>query len=561
MSQVPSLNSLIESFDILGLNANETLQRIGGIQKQFNVSTAAQTDAIRRQGELAAQARLAADQITMSLAQANAEDQARFGTNPDAASYVLGELNRQYREGQQEVVESAATLQQKMQTGFSDDPIGWIVQQFTLPREVNAHNAKVAQVGVVEETITKLQQQTISAIAANAARTATTNTTLSALEADKLRVEAEINASKAEQEAAKVNLHVNTVQHSINQGQFQAAIGLNKAATEAEQLDISKRHLQMENERLGLARDREQRERAEEARKVETWEKLKANDAAMQAALDRATEAHGMVKITVEQFKTMTGPMRDELQRAMTDPDVQRGRLAATPSLAIAATEKLNSPLTAEQRVVKGALVDMAAKIIAADRLWTTRKPAEQQRILDEAIKIQTNLELKNIPNEGSIFSPPPLNVVGKIEGVARLPFWQLNFSKQAENEYVSTNAQQIFNAAVTTVMKGEMPLDQVAEQASTIFDAIAAENRHARNYGKFSLNLDTKYLNGYNTRIEIPGVSLLTSPQTVDLANKEAFKNHLMRAINRNRALEATVPGGLGVVPAPAQTPRMRVF
>lgn len=516
-----SISDLIDQYKVTG--AAEVAQR-ASLDKQesdLNASVDRQTGAITREAELTGAVQSAIDQLLLDKSVKNKKSAAEFGTNQDAQTYVLGKLGERQIANSAEIIQSAKDIAEQQQVGFFDDPWQWVTNQFSLPRQVYAHNAKVAEQEVIENTISKLQNQTEASVRINNSIEANTSTDIMRLNSERLMQTAVKEVERTKQAALTTNMHIASVRLATNQQAFTNVLSLNRAEIDLQQLQISR-------ENLGMQREL----RTERLRELEERHK---SDVSLQEDLDRATQLLGMRKLTPQQFKLMSGPMKDTLQFAMADPSMSQGRIAPDPVFSVERANIVNAPLTPDTQRVKSAIANLMITAQTDNPQWAAFKPEQKHELYLKAVKEGLDREMKNVPDERSIFSAPPMVSLGKIPAVAATQLWKEFVSPLANNPLMPTSSQQMFGLAGTAVVDGKMSLEKAASDLTTVYKAAVADNWHNRDYGRFSITVPEKYRTSYNTMIKVPGA--LFGDQIIDLTNETDVKNKLLRYINAAKA------------------------
>lgn len=523
MAQAVDIAGLMKEFQNVGAAQTAANREIDTAQGEMNKQTEAQVAATTREADLTGQVQSQIDQLLLRKEGLNKASAAEFGTNREASSYILGELGSLQIDKAKEIIASAQDIHEKQNVGFSDNPLVWLVNQFSLGRQVSAHNSMVAESEIIGETIQKLQAQTIASVQVNNSINANTSADIMALNSQRLLAGAEKEAARARQEAAKANLHVASVRLAVGEEQFKNVLSLNRAQIDLQQLQISQANLALSQE--------ERRER------LKLLQEKHQSDEALQEDLNRATATLGYRTLTPAQFRNMSGPLRNMIEGAMADPNIMQGRVAADPVLAAQLTSTYNLPLTPAKRdVVDWISHEMtAAQSGRAD--WQSLKPEQKHAIQLDAVRESIGRQMRNIPDQGGIFSAPPMMSLGDIPAVAATTLWKESLAPLAKNAMVPTSAQQIFSITGELVATGKMTLEQAAADVSTIYTAAVADNWHNRDYGTMSIKVPEQYRNSYTTRLKMPAT--FGGDQAVDMANETAVRNIILRYVSAKRASE----------------------
>jgi hypothetical protein len=519
VENIVSLDKIISEFANVGAAQAAQGKKLDADEAALNQSVGKEEDAIRREAELTGQVQGLVDELGIRRAGRNADAAASFGTNPDASTYIINELAKTSVENDKRLRASAIDLQQKMSVGPGDDILEWIANQFILPSQAQAHNALAVEQEIVTGAISRLQQQTQEQVKINNAITANTSQAIIKANSERLLAAAAVKAANAQQEALKVNMTVGSVRLATTQQAFTNSLALVRAQVDLQQLQIQ--------------RDRNKLDKELKQERLEALRRAEKSDLELQVDLNRATQLHGMRQITPEQFRRMSGPMKQVLEYAMSDPSMLSGRLGPNPAVAVEMAVTINSPLTPATQDVKGKLIDMM--VTAQSRPdWSALKPEQKQNAHLKAINERLALEMRNIPDSGSIFSAPPMQSVGKIPRVEATVLWKEYLAPLAKNPTAPMSANQLFTGALDTVAAGKMPIEQAALEISEIYKAIVADNWHNKDYGRFAVQVPEQYRHSYNTRI--PGPFRFGTEQPLDMTNATAVKNRMLRHLNAQK-------------------------
>jgi hypothetical protein len=280
MAVDPAVNSTVDSaIDVSGIVANfnranaslnasktdlENSQKIGvDAQAALEQSIKDSADAQAKVNEIDAQAN-AKRQATI------AGSTAAIGTNPEAASYLVTSLGESIVQGEKDLEGRHKMIQQKMDTPFLSDPVGWVVNQFTLPYDVAAYNNKALGVNRQESKLGAILKLTSEAGTAAAVVSEADALTRNAAINEKLYADARATVDKSRLEIARFGLQVVTTRDALTKTQFDAVLGLHNAQiananlvinkdanerAEARFQDIEKPQLKISQDQLQLNRE------------------------------------------------------------------------------------------------------------------------------------------------------------------------------------------------------------------------------------------------------------------------------------------------------------------
>lgn len=477
-------------------------------QEQVNIKNATEREIAANTGaaELAGQAATLVGNIAIKNAERNARTAAEFGTNPDAQSYVMSALAEQSIRLTREIEQSGTEFAEKVKIGPTDDLFQWVTNQFSLPREAAAHNAKVKQRELITDTIDKLQVQATRQSVINSTIDANTTATILQLNSERELKSATITNEKARIAASQVNAQLISVRTALDEKTLQNVVTLNESQFKVEQLKlqraanaISAGHLSIAQQNLTM--HQQQMKLQIEMRSEQQADKDRFND-----KLARASKFLGFgTVLTIEEFKAMTGPVRQKLEFAMTNADIQEGRYGPTPSQAVDVITGLQANLPRSQQMILAKLNEDFSRAItggatgtgsmASVQAFKMMPPEEQMRVKDKEVAKSVLQELKAIPNSGGYFSLPPMLAMGKIAGVAETRLWKEFISPLAKNPQTAMDAGMIVGIARKAVVEGKMSPFEAASNLAKIYNLGVQDNLFNNNYSKLGISIPAQFL------------------------------------------------------------------
>lgn len=331
---------------------------------------AAQQAAIKDQGaalaetEAAKQARMA--QQDAQLAQINSQ----AGILGEQGMFA--ETAAQLREMDARLAPMRDALIAKQNISIADNPIDWLLNQFTLPGEIKNYNALVDGRDGLEQ---QLQARVQSATAAgNMSRTLAAQTS----EAEAAGRMHEISAAT---NVAATNATIEAAQRSINALSVQATFNKLPFETAKDMLSI---RIQAEN--LDLAKQREQREKNAESRDMRLYElRVKALD----AEIRRGSKSDAEVKDIDQRAQMAATIMGETIKSSAELATLSPQRKAAYAT--IMGQLDLTKPIS-EQTITFGA--DLAEAIQLLDMTNTQLKGGKAE-LVAKARQYMTNQEMK----------------------------------------------------------------------------------------------------------------------------------------------------------------------
>lgn len=513
-----------------------SLTDLRGILASNTAAIGVQKDAINAAADAQIEMNMIQAKADKKLRADNANVAAAFGVNPDAASYVLTQMGADILATQKELKLRDTAIQKKMDQGFMADPLQWIANQFSLPSDVMAYNARLdgqqQQLTVAQQLMSRSTEAFTVNSVIDATNTEDKLDTLNKLELAK----AAAAVAQSEERLGALGLNVINVRTRLTNEQFSSMVQLNSVFAQREMLLLNRAEGVRADRRLTLseaqaAREKRRSEIDEENRTLMLEERKDNAQAreALQTKLNTATDALGMSRVQFKEFQLMSGPMKAALESFMTDPDLQEGRLGYNAADALEKVNLMNAPLTPGMNVVRNKLLVIKDATAAGDVQWGTRKPAEQTQVVQQKIKETINLERNNIKDEGGVYSPPSLKAVVTNPNLAGLGIVEDLVPLAKANDQYPTRAQNVFDAAMRRIIDGKASPAQAAAEVSKIYDTIMIQNNETFQYSRMALPQMSKATGGFKTSVFITGG--WGGSKSIDMSNPAAVEAALTRA------------------------------
>lgn len=521
-SMLPALDESFSRAENAILDSTNAMREAGAAQMDINVINAKQEQEVRSRNSAAA---------------------ASFGTNPTASSYVLDAMAKSVLESEKQLDVRDKAIQKKLDTGLLDDPFSWIINQITLPTDIEGYNSQVIAANRKLDTISKLQDRTKEQFAINASIDQVDAEKKTALLNTIAQNNIAIEAAKSEAKLAELGITKFNVRQKLSENTFNNIVQLNTALNAKMALELqvtANERAKVNNELAAEQRDLliEQRRGSLEAEKL------------LQTKLNNVTDILGMSRIGFKEFQLMSGAMKASLEQMMVDPDIQQGRLGPNAAQALDNVNNLNAPLTPGVNLIRSKLLDIKNATAGSDQLWSQKKPAEQQLVVQKNIEAAAKKEAANIPVSGGMYSPAPLQKVLQIPVVQETMIYKDLAPLGAASAEYPTKADDIWKIAISNIAEGKATPAQMAQDISRIYRAINVDNSDIRQYRRFALpsqttHKTTVYLGtGWNTSkvIDMTSVSQLEAELT---RNFLAIKANEDAAAAARKNFPAMVPAG----------------
>jgi hypothetical protein len=496
----------------------------------------------------------------------NAQVQAAFGDTPGSASMVAIKMAQSVKEMQGHVEALDTDLANKLKVGFTDNPVQWLVNQFTMPHEATQLKFEEGRLSQRLEITTKLAQMMDSANKLNeysdqqdyAARA----TALSKIAYG----EARMNLAQDAFRNAQLNNEVINTRSAMDERTFNSTLQLNNALNQStaasiafDNLEIHKHTVAIEDQKFTIDQAREfraQREAAqqEEIRKVEFSSANLNNDRLEIAATARAdlnsriltvAKYLNFAPMTIEQLQMLPDVKFKQLVlEMMVDPDLQQnGRYGADPYLALQRLDVMPGTLTAGVQYARDRLHDMYMGAISSrggPQAWKSYDIDARHQIANQYMIQEMNKAKAIIPDTGGLFSPDNLAQVTKnpnLKGSVILGEMQ---ALSTGNPTYALKAQDVMASAVNLLNQKKIDLGQAVEEITKIYklEIMDVNGRNAlERFGARGLNEAT----GFNQNVQL-GVSYISGQSRVNMANKAEVQAALIRMQGGQAAAETFI-------------------
>jgi hypothetical protein len=440
-----------------------------------------------------------------------------WGTNPNAASYVIDKMGTDILAREQDIANRQDMITKKLDVNFLDDPLQWMVNQFTVPFDQQALEGAQAAVDEKKNVATMLLAKTTQIAASDAIIDEASATKVAAQKNAELAGQAMQQVAKSQTELARLGLTAASIKNANSRDSLDALMRYQSAVAQNSQL-------QMEREKVDIAKQSLEINRA-------------YKDVATQAAqgnLDgqRQIEAN-LVKLqrltggsnptTYKEYASLPANRRAALDDLMSSLNFAEGRVANSPSEALEAVDKshLQLPPGATQNVLK--LKSLRDDTIAqvTPIMWNTMKDDAKQYALNQTVKQEVRREVANIPTQDGFYSPPSLlAVIAANKYLGASPISQALAGTATINDgRVPADPSVIVNKAVELAISGKMSPADAADNVNQIYKGVLATTNEIRQFKLLSLPELSPATTGYNTTVrDINGnsvqLNMLSKPQ-----------------------------------------------
>lgn len=474
------LSGLIDSFSTAKDAILQGVNNIVGAVSQGKKAYAGEQQAIQRGGEAAASVSDIDQAAALKAKMDTANVTAQLGTNPDASTFILGQLGQKNIELQKDVQARYEDIGKRQDVAPWDDPIQFLFNRLVLPYKQEALKTKQDQLQEQMGFTKGVQEQTTQAAAnMNAIDTAASSQLLAAKH-QQILAETELRANNAMADAAKFTISAVSPMLAANSEQFDLLYKLNTA-------QVQNRDLQLAEGRFGLEKTQKELYDFNKQLQIEARQDDLNAKAAITTKLGNVAAVTGTNALSYPEFEKLSAPARMQLEKLMSDPNFDKGRLGFTPAEALSVANEFEFPLTPGANIVRKALVGIEQGVISQNSAtWKSFPQDVRNNLVNGAIQDTANKEIKNIPAEGGIYSPPPLNSILSIPSLQKLPL-SAALAPLANNKQYAMKADDIMSEAFKMVKKPE-DIPAVAAQVSQLYKGVIQANQSTKQYSLFAL-------------------------------------------------------------------------
>lgn len=463
---------------------------------------------------------------------------AEFGFTPGAASGVVAELSGLVKNETLALNQSGAKINRDLNKSFLDNPIDWLISQITLPFDVQAHNAGVANRNEHLMVLRNMAAATDDRIKLNATvDTAAGVARLQGMNEIALG-EALLKKSQIGLEVAKVGIQSAQLRLATTHAEFSAVV---QEASFIANVANQRTAQGFEQERIDM--EKHKQENADESHKIDmAFKTIQVGDAqAAQEAKDYINAKFAVIKsITgldinnVEQFKLMAdGRPKQLIENLLRSSDLANGSLGPNAASALEFANELNLKLTPSMNYVREKLIGWRDSVIGKESYtWRTLEPSVRNEKIQAEIKTQVQSEANNVKPEGGIYSPPPLAAVIQLSPYNQQSkiLQELALTAGADPRY-RTDANDLLATASKLITSGKATPEAMAQELSEIYKSIITDNNSSRKYSAMMIPMMT----GFKTSVyDGLGVLGFGNTTTIDMTSKAAIESMLLRAVTR---------------------------
>lgn len=539
---------------------------IGQQNDQKLTSQAVQTTEQQQQlGQQMVQAQEAADAAQIQAKQQELEGQLRsqqaarqiaeaWGGNPDAANFKLAELGTQFWDSYNKVQAQDKAIAQKQQTGFFDNPLTWIANQFTLPSDIEARDANARIANTASAAMQEINTNIVGSAAAqkSIAETVTRDSIKQAMDA--ASYQSQVNSLKLQQTNLSYDLNGIKLLMDQNDRSMNRQLQVNSALVQQQQLAISAGHLALAQQE---ARDRAARRADELAAKQE--DKQGWIDAA--ATYNVGSGTLGLQPVSPEELKQRIKFGGDAARKdfetmyatgiAKANNPGGNGTIGATPGSAAVTIATKRAPLNAGMEPTRsflmGTMQDAARQAQALDPTKPLKAESVASSTTDlvgQRVGIMSKDVSKDAPWGKNIYTAPDYKTMLSIPAVGNSAFGKVVVGPQAANGGNATNPDALLDAGLAAVNAGQLSYQDMVAGFTNYFSAAMNWNNSTKNFAAVSIPMQSSYKTSLYNGTNLP----FGKTNIVDLSNRQQVENFILRRrANQTQSMTDAFAAGFG--------------
>jgi hypothetical protein len=516
------LASAQEAFDLSASTAKES--------GEISFSQQAMTEQIARAQIAEGQAKatvIAAEQAGQLQSQAaRLKAGAAFGADLNQQGERISELAMIQNQTQEARLALSQSIAAKQSVSFLDNPLEYVVNQFTVGGDISKFNA----LADVEDTVTKNIEDITRLSSAVAQNQKNFEVTVTQASADAKAQEALLNAEQQATATRIVGQNYNLAALKATMDASKEQMGIRFSVNQALNAQESQR-LQMANHELAVQEAKYRKEDREEKKQTDGYLASRIIKGYQVFYGDKAADmiTPGDVKQMVTLMKSGT-PAGQEATRAFMAGE--SNKVAGSPAQVIDMIGRgLPIQFTPAQTSVKGVFEKAVAEV--RNRGMLPKDDAERQQIMNlEVNKILSKMSKEVKAGDGeNIFQIPDVKLVMQDSAVASTPFVQKILST---SQVDVNNPKMVYNEALRGVKEGKLTVDQAVEGVLSVYQKGVALNIDSKNLPRLGIAPSTKdlKLNDYNTPIETSPGALFGGSKTVNLTDRTAVTRAMLETL-----------------------------
>jgi hypothetical protein len=540
-----------------GLDLNSILQAAAQFTQQNNAGTAAIQQNAAQQQELAGQSAnllvdignadqiiaLAKDTAALKTQQASQKAANTFGTNMLAQGEQISRLAQIANQEFEAKDQLSQKIIQKQSVGIMDNPMEWLLNQFTIDNDIAEHNAHNQRGQAATQRIQELNQNTQATVQTQ--KMLDESVTQAAIEANQRKIAdaAAVNANQAKLEGLKYNTEGIKAALAGAQANLQTTMTVFGAKKQEEQIGIALQHLSLSQQQFDLQKQKFEWEKEEKAKQGQGdyWMIQNVNQGLMNLYGENAqllepgtTKATQILALMKNNLPGSEG-FRAAFYSGLNTNNTGVKMIAATPGEAIELMHTLPGKMafSPAQQPVK----ELFGQVVAATQQAGAanpdmlKKPELRKQFMSQFAQQLADEQAKQVKigDRDNIYQIPSLSTLIQTSPViAKLPLTQKVIAPAIKAGVDLSDPDKVFAVTATALRKGEISYREAVDLAA-IYNVAQHTNIEARQLT--SVGIVPRF--SYNVRITTNPVATFGDTEIVDMTKFDAVGRSLNRYLS----------------------------
>lgn len=500
-----SVYEILQSVGFDGLGENTRAgQEIIGKQKSYateNIGLAATAapaalavSAQKNQGELAAQE--ASRKVSMEL-----------GNDPNDPNSLLSILVQDFRENTIAARDQAEQIAAKKQVGLMDDLPQFLINQITLPDDINAYNGTLGKVTAAKEGIAAMQSLTTAAAQAQQA-------TKQTLTKDSIRQQAEV-------EAAQISQKINALKIDALGYDLEGIKLANHNDAQFVQYAMQKHSMELQDAAAMRAAEEHKWKLAQKKDAEKELDRYAQVVSAGAAAYELPAMGAEEIKARVKYGTSAEKSRLEKLYLKGMDAAVTGSKaIGSTPGEAIVNTLEIGGLKGNQNKPARDYLEQVTRQVVSGMNLTAAdyKNPETKTKIAESVnsylygpVDLKTGKRnermgelykmASDVERAGSIYKAPELNAIINMPSVQTNPLFETVFKPAVQAGVTKSDPTSLYALGVEAVKRGVINDKQLALGLADFYKSVTAATYTSSGASKFNL----PYRPSYVTRMENP--------------------------------------------------------
>lgn len=453
-----------------------------------------------------------------------------FGTDKNAQGYQILDLTQQMNQAWQQKQDALTAIQQKDSVGFMDNPLGFIMNQFSVNDDIRAHNSALELEQSAAQHISQLNQLTDQTIATQ--KNFETNITQASIDAQTKNTLAIAQQAANKTEAEGLGYNIDALQTSINASKEQTALKFQTLAAQNAQADLKTKMDEFTLHQKQVDYAMEQKTNSDMTDAYLTNKMQIGLDAMYGVNAPDLVSSPKAAKLWVSLLK-MGGEVGAEARMAMTAGNSagagKEGRvLGSTDQVVSALQNGTNLMFTPAQSTVKDLLEKTSQSVQQGIATGLVKKDQVAATInTDVTTKLDTYLQNINPADKSNPFNIPSFAAVLKMPGMGDLPLVSQVLAPAVASGTQLTDPNTIFHTGLAAVEAGKISQEDLISGIKAVVQKGVDTNLAALNLPKFGI---------------VPNELMQKYPTTITTGSSFGFGNTALVNMTDDNSIAAAV-------------------